>query len=189
MMAAAPTTRAPAARATSIVSCVDPPVVTTSSTTRTFSPGDNEKPRRSVSLPSCRSAKIARTPSARADFLPDDNAAERRREHDVGAERTDAVSDRGAAGFRFRWMLQNERALQIAGTVQSGGQPEVPFEQRADASKPIEHGIRSHNVIIRSYICHPSVSGFRYQVSGVVQVSASGVTRCERGSREQLSSR
>ena len=39
MIAAAPTTSAPAARATSIVSRVDPPVVTTSSTTRTFSPG------------------------------------------------------------------------------------------------------------------------------------------------------
>jgi hypothetical protein len=49
--------------------------------------------------------------------------------------------------------------------VQSRSQPEVPFEQRADAAKPIEHGIRSHNVIIRSYICHSS--DVRFQVSGV----------------------
>src|SRR6266496_4348098 len=62
-------------------------------------------------------------------------------------------------------MLKDERALQIAGTVQSRRQPEMSFEQRAGASKPIEHGIRSHNVIIRSYICHPS--GVRFQISGV----------------------
>jgi hypothetical protein len=40
--------------------------------------------------------------------------------------------------------------LQVTGAVQSRCQPEMSFEQRADASKPIEHGIRRHNVIIRS---------------------------------------
>src|SRR5580765_2722632 len=46
---AAPTTWAPAAFATSIVSFVDPPVVNTSSTTRTRSRSESVKPRRSMS--------------------------------------------------------------------------------------------------------------------------------------------
>jgi enediyne biosynthesis protein E4 len=66
MIAPAPTTVPPDSRATSIVSRVAPPVVTTSSTTSTRSPGSIEKPRRSVSRPSWRSAKMARTPRARA---------------------------------------------------------------------------------------------------------------------------
>ena len=65
----APTTRAPAGPATAIVSRVEPPVVTTSSMTRTRSVGASVK-RRSVSLPSCRSANVARTPRARATSWP-----------------------------------------------------------------------------------------------------------------------
>jgi hypothetical protein len=43
--------------------------------------------------------------------------------------------------------------------VETRRQPEVAFEQRAHASKPIQNGRRSnvsgcHNVIIRSYMCH-----------------------------------
>ena len=141
MIDAAPTTVAPAARATSIVSRVDPPVVTTSSTTSTRSPGASVKPRRSVSAPSCRSAKIARTPSARADLLADDDAAERRREHDLSAQIADPLGDGRAAGLGLARVLQHERALQVAWAVQAGGQPEVPFEQGADAPEEIEHGI------------------------------------------------
>src|ERR1700751_2882938 len=48
MIDAAPTTRAPAARIAPMVSRVEPPVVITSSTTRTFSPGRTVKPRRRV---------------------------------------------------------------------------------------------------------------------------------------------
>jgi hypothetical protein len=36
-------------------------------------------------------------------------------------------------------MLQHKRALQVTRAVKAGGQPEVSFEQRADASKPLEH--------------------------------------------------
>jgi hypothetical protein len=71
----------PAALATSIVSRVDPPVVSTSSTMSTRSSSLIVKPRRNCSRPSCRSAKIARTPSA-ADFVTDDHAAERRGKDD-----------------------------------------------------------------------------------------------------------
>ena len=70
MIAAAPTTVAPCADATSMVSRVEPPVVSTSSTTSTRSSGDSVKPRRSARAPSVRSAKIARTPSARPTSWP-----------------------------------------------------------------------------------------------------------------------
>ena len=61
-----------------------------------------------------------------------------------GAERADAVGDRRAAGLGLARMLQHQRALQIPGAVQPGRQPEVSFEQRADAAEPIENGIGSN---------------------------------------------
>src|SRR5262249_14253989 len=67
---AAPTTCAPAASATAIVSRVEPPVVITSSTISTRSSGSSVNPRRSMSAPSCRSAKSARTRSARPTSCP-----------------------------------------------------------------------------------------------------------------------
>ena len=67
---AAPTTWAPAARATSDRLARRAPVVTTSSTTSTRSCGSRAKPRRSVSAPSCRSANKARTPRPRATSWP-----------------------------------------------------------------------------------------------------------------------
>src|SRR5690242_16504142 len=54
----APTTCAPAASATAMVSRVEPPVVTTSSMTSTRSVGASGN-RRSISLPSWRSANVA----------------------------------------------------------------------------------------------------------------------------------
>ena len=94
-----------------------------------------------------------------------------RRQHDVRPERTHAIGDGSAAGFRFRRMLQHQRALQVAGTVQSGGQPEVSFEQRADAAKPIE--ALASVVTMSSYVHTSAMSasggiGIRYQVSGMV---------------------
>ena len=75
--------RAPAARATSIVSRVDFPVVNTSSTTSTRSPGDRLKPRRSVSAGAARSLREYRAHAERArHFVADDQAAQRRRQHD-----------------------------------------------------------------------------------------------------------
>ena len=84
-----------------------------------FFPGSSVKPRRSVSVPSCRSAKIARTPSARADFLADHDAAKRGRQHGRGAERSHPDTQGGAERLRIARMLEHERALQIAGAVQS----------------------------------------------------------------------
>ena len=68
--------------ATCIVSRVDPPVVSTSSTTSTRSVSASVKPRRSVSTPSCRSAKMRAHAERAADLVADDDAAERRRQHD-----------------------------------------------------------------------------------------------------------
>src|SRR6266566_3696418 len=87
--------------------------------------------------------------------------AKRGGEDNIGPEGPDSIGDGGAARFGLRRMLQHQRALQVAGTVQSRRQPEVSFEQRARPPKPIEHGIRSHNVIIRSSICHERESEHR----------------------------
>src|SRR5947207_2465396 len=67
---AGPTTWAPAARATWMVSRVEPPVVITSSITSTRSAAPSMNPRLSVSAPSTRSANSARTPSARPTSWP-----------------------------------------------------------------------------------------------------------------------
>jgi hypothetical protein len=60
----------PCARTMSKVSCTRPPLVTTSSTTRIFSPAAILKPRRKTSLPSSFSTKINRKPSCRATSWP-----------------------------------------------------------------------------------------------------------------------
>jgi hypothetical protein len=112
MIAAAPTTVAPAVRATSIVSRVEPPVVTTPRPREPSRPVPSANPRRSR-LPSCRSAKMAATQCA-GDFLTDDDAR--------GAER--APRRLPVRGHAPRWPsrrpqpradVQNQGALQIAG--------------------------------------------------------------------------
>src|SRR4030095_14191374 len=55
---AAATTFAPLSFNASTVSRVEPPVVTTSSTTRVLSPGPTENPRRSVMTPPSRSVQM-----------------------------------------------------------------------------------------------------------------------------------
>jgi hypothetical protein len=76
MIAAAPTTTAPAARATSIVSRVDPPVVTTSSTTSTRSPGESENPRPQRQLPILTLREQRAHTEGTTDFLADHDPAE-----------------------------------------------------------------------------------------------------------------
>src|SRR5690606_27735264 len=66
MMEPTPTTRPPRDSTRPITSRTDPPVVTTSSATRTRSPGSIANPRRSRIAPSLRSANRLRTPRARA---------------------------------------------------------------------------------------------------------------------------
>ena len=63
---ATPTTCPPFARTMSKVSCTRPPLVTTSSTMRIFSPGVILNPRRKMSLPSSFSTKTNHKPSCRA---------------------------------------------------------------------------------------------------------------------------
>ena len=43
-----------------------------------------------------------------------------------------------------RRMLQHERALQVAGAVQAGGQTEMAVEQRAGASEQVEKLVAGH---------------------------------------------
>src|SRR6266850_612232 len=70
MIDAAPTTFAPLAAKAATVSRVEPPVVTTSSTTSTLSPGETEKPRRNTIVPFSRSVQMKRAPRARATSWP-----------------------------------------------------------------------------------------------------------------------
>ena len=109
-----------------------------------------------------------------AYLLTDDDAAKRRRQHHVGRQRAHTVRDRGTTRLGLGRMLQHECTLQITGTVESRCQPEMSVEQRTDASKPIEHAVvaMSAAVTMSSYV-HTSaigglgkVSGIRYQVSG-----------------------
>ena len=87
MIDAAPTTVAPAARATSIVSRVDPPVVTTSSTTSTRSLGSKRETAPQAQRPVLPLGEDRAHAERPADLLADDDAAERRRQHDVGTKR------------------------------------------------------------------------------------------------------
>src|ERR1700738_4752189 len=141
---AAPDTCPPAAPATCIVSRVEPPVVSTSSTTRTRSFSAITKPRRSVSAPSCRSAKIARTPSARATSWPMTRPPRAGGGYAVPPQLARAIRDRAAEHLGVLRMLQHERALQIAGAVQPGGQPEVPVEQCARPAVEIKKLVARH---------------------------------------------
>jgi len=70
MIDAAATTLAPLAAKAATVSRVEPPVVTTSSTTNTLSLGETEKPLRKTILPFSRSVQMKRAPSARATSCP-----------------------------------------------------------------------------------------------------------------------
>ncbi len=49
----------------------------------------------------------------------------------------------GAAGLSFAGMLQDQGALQVAWTVQSGGQSKVTFQQGTHPPEPLENGINS----------------------------------------------
>ena len=53
------------------------------------------------------------------DLLTDDDAAERRRQHDLGVEAAHAGGDLRSAGLGLGRVLQHQRTLQVAWTVQS----------------------------------------------------------------------
>ncbi len=53
------------------------------------------------------------------DFLTDDNAAERRRQHDLGVEATQAGGDFRSTGLGLGRVLQHQRTLHVTWTVQS----------------------------------------------------------------------
>ena len=79
-----------------------------------------------------------------ADLLADDHTAERRRHHDGRSEIARAVRERRAERLRVARMLQDERALQIARTVQPRGQTEMPVEQRARSPEEIKKLVARH---------------------------------------------
>ena len=95
-------------------------------------------PRRSVSAPSCRSANSARTPSARATSWPMTMPPSAGDRTTVGFRSAHALGERAAERFGVRRVLQHERALQIAGAVQAGGQAEMSVEQGAGFPEQIE---------------------------------------------------
>ena len=52
-------------------------------------------------------------------------------------------------------ILQHERALQVAGAVQSGGEPEMPFVQGPEAAEDVENGVwmSSETVMLGAQLC------------------------------------
>ena len=143
-IAAAPTTVAPAARATSIVSRVEPPVVTTSSTTSTLSLGAQREatPQRQ---PAVLPLGEDRAHAERARHLvADHDAAERRGEDRRRAEPASAGAERVAERRRVARMLEHERALQVPGAVQTRRQTEVAFEQGAGLAEQMQELVVGH---------------------------------------------
>ena len=140
----APTTVAPAARATSIVSRVEPPVVTTSSTTSTLSSGLKREatPQRQ---PAVLPLGEDRAHAERARHLvADDDAAERRREHDRRAVALERGAERFTERRRVARVLEHERALQVPGAVQTRRQTEVAFEQGAGLAEQMQELVVGH---------------------------------------------
>ena len=63
-----------------------------------------------------------------------------------GAKRSHDGAKRGTERLGFTRMLQHQRALQIAGAVQPGGQSEVAFEQGAGLSENRQNFGFSHRI-------------------------------------------
>jgi hypothetical protein len=76
-----------------------------------------------------------------AHLLPDDDATQRGRQYDLGAQISNFRPNLTATGFRVAGMLQDKRTLQEAGTVQSGGQSKVTFEEGTHPAEAVENGI------------------------------------------------
>ena len=137
------------------VSRVDPPVVTTSSTTSTAlarSDGKAAPQRERPILPFGEDGADAERPG---HFLPDDDSTEGGREHQTDIEMADTLGERGAARLGLGGVLQHERALQITGAVQAGCQAEVSFEQCPNTTKSVQNRVkrdRSHSG--RVYLLH-----------------------------------
>ena len=62
----------------------------------------------------------------------------------VGTQRGGSPGDRAPERLGVIRVLQHERALQVAGAVQAGGQPEVPFEERPGSAEEIEQRVAFH---------------------------------------------
>jgi hypothetical protein len=144
MIAEAPTTCAPASRATSIVSRVDPPVVITSSTTTHPIGRFDAKAAAQHQAAILPLRKDRAHPEARADLLADDDAAERRRQHDGRLQVTRQVADRVAESRGEIRILQHERALEVSLAVQTGCSLKCPSRQRAGRAEQIENGFGIH---------------------------------------------
>ena len=83
---------------------------------------------------------------AAPDLVADDQAAHRRREHhvDLVARRLHLRRECLAERLGVGGVLQDQRALQVAGAVQPGGQDEVALEQGATLAEQGEDGVRGH---------------------------------------------
>ena len=130
-------TRAPAARTTSITSRVEPPVVITSSTTTTPSPGRM----REAAAQGHRAVLALGEEGAAAEsprhLVGDDHAAQRGCDHrarrlpEHGAERG---RQRAAQARGHHRIHEHARALQVARGVQARGQQEVALQEGAAPS-------------------------------------------------------
>ena len=156
MMEPAASTRAPAARSTSITSRVLPPVVMTSSTTTAISPGSTVKPRRRDILRVSGSRSVNRNgvPSARATSCPMIRSAQGGRNHEADffacMMLAQFFGQQASEAFGGRRMAQHQRALQIFAAVQSAGEAEMALQVGAGGTEQIEDrlGLRRHKGLL-----------------------------------------
>jgi hypothetical protein len=142
MMAAAPTTDAPVARADGLASRSrrrDHVLDDEDALGRGDRESTSERELAILALREDRAhAKRA------ADLLAYDDPAECRRQHRLRVQLSHAFSECPAERLRMLRMLEHERALQIAAAVQTRREPEMPFEQRAAKPKKRQNVVRCH---------------------------------------------
>src|SRR5262249_43830892 len=96
------------------------------------------------------------------DLVPDDQAADRGGRHDANIQSVVETAEFGrqklSKSFGVLGMLQNERALQVLGAMQTAGQPEMAAQVSSGLIK------RSENRVIRSV--HIVRVAYRFEVRG-----------------------
>ena len=121
-----------------MVSCTRPPLVTTSSTTRIFSPVSILNPRRNAKFPVLLFREDKPHTELPRDFLSDDESAERGRDDCDSAEFADFPGQRAPDLLDDGHLLERERALEVLAAVQTAAQNEMAFERRAGVAENLQ---------------------------------------------------
>ena len=106
-----------------------------------------------------RSVKSERATESARHFVADHDAAHGRRHHDVGRDAR-GLELRGETRAEVRRDLrvhQHARALQVLRGMETGGEEEVPFEQRALAFEDVENVAHELDYLARAVPLRPRV--------------------------------